>query len=79
VAQAWIPLCDGHPAYHLYGQSFGGILAFEALTAASGPPLPRSMPLSNVVMLPGVAHHALLERPAAYGAQLKAFLQKLEG
>ena len=48
VANGWIPLCDGHPAYHLYGQSFGGILAFEALTAVSGPPLPLSLTLSNV-------------------------------
>ena len=30
------------------GQSFGGILAFEALTSASGLPLPRSLTLSNV-------------------------------
>jgi proline iminopeptidase len=48
VANEWIPLRDGRPAYHLYGQSFGGILAFETLTAASGPPLPRSLTLSNV-------------------------------
>jgi pimeloyl-ACP methyl ester carboxylesterase len=48
VAQAWIPIRDGRPAYHLYGQSFGGILAFETLTAAQGPPLPRSLSLSNV-------------------------------
>lgn len=48
VAEAWIPMRDGRPAYHLYGQSFGGILAFEALNAASGPPLPRSLSLSNV-------------------------------
>ena len=48
VAQAWIPIRNGRPAYHLYGQSFGGILAFETLTAADGPPLPRSLSLSNV-------------------------------
>ena len=48
VANDWIPMRDGRPAYHLYGQSFGGILAFETLTAASGPPLPRSLSLSNV-------------------------------
>ena len=48
VANEWIPMRDGRPAYHLYGQSFGGILAFEALTAVSGPPLPRSLTLSNV-------------------------------
>lgn len=48
VANGWIPMRDGRPAYHLYGQSFGGILAFETLTAASGPPLPRSLTLSNV-------------------------------
>ena len=180
VAQAWIPIRDGRPAYHLYGQSFGGILAFETLNAASGPPPPRSLSLSNVpssvpvlledvvalladlgddgsrfdathvcraiprpaallaayapghpgshwrgvdviaewcvpeaslasfttpvlrlaaeydfvtsrsmqgwqqlanqrlVVLPGVAHHALLERPKAYGAHLEAFLQTHE-
>ena len=180
VAHAWIPIRDGRPAYHLYGQSFGGILAFETLTAASGPPLPRSLSLSNVpssvpllledvaalladlggdgscfeathvcrttprpaallaaygpgqpgshwrgvdviadwcvpegslasfatpvlllaaehdfvtprsmqgwqqlanqrlVVLPGVAHHALLESPGAYGAHLEAFLQTHE-
>ena len=27
LAKEWIPMRDGHPAYHLYGQSFGGILA----------------------------------------------------
>jgi proline iminopeptidase len=48
VANAWIPMRAGRPAYHLYGQSFGGILAFESLTAPSGPPLPRSLTLSNV-------------------------------
>jgi len=48
VANGWIPIRDGRPAYHLYGQSFGGILAFEALTAESGPPVPRSLTLSNV-------------------------------
>lgn len=154
VAQTWIPIRDGRPAYHLYGQSFGGILAFETLNAASGPPPPRSLSLSNVpssvpvlledvaallaayapghpgshwrgvdviaewcvpeaslasfttpvlrlaaeydfvtsrsmqgwqqlanqrlVVLPGVAHHALLERPKAYGAHLEAFLQTHE-
>lgn len=181
VDEAWIPRRDGHPAYHLYGQSFGGILAFEALSAAAGLPPPRSLTLSNVpssvpvlleevaallaelggdgsrfdathvcrlaerpapllaayapghpgdhwrgvdviadwcvpegglaafptpvlllagehdfvtpramqgwrqlpdqllVVLPGVAHHALLESPAAYGAELEAFLRKHEG
>lgn len=180
VAQAWIPIRDGRPAYHLYGQSFGGILAFETVTAVSGPALPRSLSLSNVpssvpvlledvgalladlggdgsrfeethvcrltprpaplqaayapghpgshwrgvdviadwcmpegsltsfstpmlllaaehdfvtprsmqgwqrlahqrlVVLPGVAHHALLESPETYGAQLEAFLQQHE-
>jgi len=45
---------------------------------------PRSMqgwqdlPNCHLVMLPGVAHHALLESPAAYGAQLEAFLRKHE-
>lgn len=48
VANEWIPMRDGRPAYHLYGQSFGGILAFETITAVSGPPLPRSLTLSNV-------------------------------
>jgi len=48
VAHAWIPIRDGRPAYHLYGQSFGGILAFEALSTADGPPLPYSLVLSNV-------------------------------
>lgn len=48
VANAWIPMHAGRPAYHLYGQSFGGILAFEALTASTFPPLPRSLTLSNV-------------------------------
>jgi len=47
VANAWIPMRDGRPAYHLYGQSFGGILAFEALTTVSGLPVPRSLTLSN--------------------------------
>jgi proline iminopeptidase len=181
VAQAWIPMREGCPAYHLYGQSFGGILAFETLSSASGPALPRSLSLSNVPssvpllledvaalladlggdgsrfdathvcratprpaallaaytpghpgsnwrgveviadwcvpegglgsfttpvlllaaeydfvtprsmqgwqqlpnqrleVLPGVAHHALLESPGAYGAHLEAFLQSHEG
>lgn len=48
VANGWIPTRDGVAAYHLYGQSFGGILAFEATTAFNGPPLPRSLTLSNV-------------------------------
>jgi proline iminopeptidase len=48
VSSGWIPRIDGRPAYHLYGQSFGGILAFEALTATAGPPLPRTLSLSNV-------------------------------
>ena len=30
VANALIPLQQNRPAYHLYGQSFGGILAFES-------------------------------------------------
>ena len=47
VANAWIPMRDVLPAYHLYGQSFGGILAFEALTTVSGLPVPRSLTLSN--------------------------------
>jgi len=48
VAEGLIPMLDGCPAYHLYGQSFGGILAFEALTTGSNLPLPRSLTLSNV-------------------------------
>jgi len=48
LAKEWIPMRDGRPAYHLYGQSFGGILAFEALTAVDGLPVPRSLTLSNV-------------------------------
>ena len=48
VSSGWIPMAEGRPAYHLYGQSFGGILAFEALTAAAGPAQPRSLTLSNV-------------------------------
>lgn len=48
VIHGWIPKRDRRPAYHLYGQSFGGILAFEALTSNSGPPGPRSLTLSNV-------------------------------
>lgn len=48
VRNAWIPRRDGLPAYHLYGQSYGGILAFEALTSVNGPPAPRSLTLSNV-------------------------------
>ena len=47
VANAWIPMREGRPAYHLYGQSFGGILAFEALTTVSDLPVPRSLTLSN--------------------------------
>ena len=154
LAKAWIPMRDGRPAYHLYGQSFGGILAFEALTAVGGLPVPRSLTLSNVpssvpllledvaclladlggdsarfeathvdviadwcapelslaslqlpvllvaaehdfvtlrsmegwqklaqqrlVVIPDAAHHALLERPEAYGAHLEAFLQAQE-
>jgi pimeloyl-ACP methyl ester carboxylesterase len=30
------------------------------------------------VVIPGAAHHALLERPEAYGAHLEAFLQAHE-
>ena len=48
VAKRLIPLQRGEPAYHLYGQSFGGILAFEALAPNSGLPVPRSLNLSNV-------------------------------
>ena len=48
VDNALIPLHQNRPAYHLYGQSFGGILAFEALTSNSGLPNPRSLSLSNV-------------------------------
>ena len=48
AAEGLIPKRDGYPAYHLYGQSFGGILAFEALISDSGLPLPRSLSLSNV-------------------------------
>ena len=53
VAEGLIPKQEGQPAYHLYGQSFGGILAFEALTSVSGDddvglPIPRSLTLSNV-------------------------------
>lgn len=66
VAQTWIPVRDGRPAYHLYGQSFGGILAFETLIAASGPPLPRSLSLSNVPS----SVPALLEEVAALLADL---------
>ena len=66
VAQAWIPRRDLHPAYHLYGQSFGGILAFEALSAAAGLPLPRSLTLSNVPSSVPV----LLEEVAALMAEL---------
>jgi len=47
VASGLIPIRDGRPAYHLYGQSFGGILAFEALTTVGGPPVPNSLTLSN--------------------------------
>lgn len=48
VADGLIPRQEGRPAYHLYGQSFGGILAFEALTTGRGLPVPRSLTLSNV-------------------------------
>ncbi len=49
VAMGLIPRQqEGRPAYHLYGQSYGGILAFEALTSDSGLPIPRSLTLSNV-------------------------------
>ena len=48
VANGLIPVQEGRPAYHLYGQSFGGILAFEALSSGLGLPLPRSLTLSNV-------------------------------
>ncbi|MFO7629827.1 MAG: alpha/beta fold hydrolase [Prochlorococcaceae cyanobacterium] len=48
VAKALIPMRQGRPAYHLYGQSFGGILAFEALSSDAGLPIPRSLTLSNV-------------------------------
>lgn len=48
VAEGLIPKQERLPAYHLYGQSFGGILAFEALAADSGLPMPRSLTLSNV-------------------------------
>ena len=49
VAMGLIPRQEeGRPAYHLYGQSFGGILAFEALTSDSDLPIPRSLTLSNV-------------------------------
>ncbi len=48
VAQGLIPMREGQPAYHLYGQSFGGILAFETLTSGHRLPIPRSLTLSNV-------------------------------
>ena len=66
LAQAWIPLRDGRPAYHLYGQSFGGILAFETLIAAGAPPPPRTLTLSNVPSSVPV----LLEEVAALLADL---------
>ncbi|MEB3353583.1 MAG: alpha/beta fold hydrolase [Cyanobacteriota bacterium] len=75
VAQGWIPSRAGRPAYHLYGQSFGGILAFETLIASSGPPPPRSLSLSNVpssvpVLLEEVA--ALLADLDGDGARFEA-------
>lgn len=48
VAKRLIPVQQGRPLYHLYGQSFGGILAFEALTSNAGLQPPRSLTLSNV-------------------------------
>ncbi len=48
VANGLIPMRDGAAAYHLYGQSFGGILAFEALTTKTNLPAPRSLTLANV-------------------------------
>ena len=66
VAKRLIPLQRGEPAYHLYGQSFGGILAFEALAPNSGLPLPRSLTLSNVPSSVPV----LLEEVAALLAHL---------
>jgi pimeloyl-ACP methyl ester carboxylesterase len=32
----------------------------------------------RLVVIPGAAHHALLESPEAYGAHLEAFLQEHE-
>lgn len=48
VAEGLITIRYGYPAYHLYSQSFAGILAFEALTSDSALPLARSLTLSNV-------------------------------
>jgi len=75
VANGWIPMRAGCPAYHLYGQSFGGILAFETLAAPSSPPLPRSLTLSNVpssvpFLLEDVA--ALLEALGGDGSRFDA-------
>lgn len=80
VLEGVIPRRDGLPAYHLYGQSFGGILAFEALSvhhgsSRPGPPPPRSLTLSNVpssvpVLLEEVA--ALLAVLGGDGARFDA-------
>ena len=75
VAEGLIPKRDGKPAYHLYGQSYGGILAFEALISGPGLPLPRSLTLSNVpssvpILLEEVA--ALLANLDGDGARFDA-------
>jgi len=66
VARRLIPMRQGRPAYHLYGQSFGGILAFEALSSNAGLPVPHSLTLSNVPSSVPV----LLEEVAALLAHL---------
>jgi pimeloyl-ACP methyl ester carboxylesterase len=66
AAKGVVPIQQGRPAYHLYGQSFGGILAFEALTSGAGLPAPRSLSLSNVPSSVPV----LLEEVAALLADL---------
>jgi pimeloyl-ACP methyl ester carboxylesterase len=66
VARRLIPMRQGRPAYHLYGQSFGGILAVEALSSNAGLPVPHSLTLSNVPCSVPV----LLEEVAALLAHL---------
>lgn len=74
VAKGLIPMRQGLPAYHLYGQSFGGILAFEAVSSSAGLPLPRSLTLSNVPSSVPV----LLEEVAALLAQLDGDAARFE-
>ena len=59
-------------------QAFGGVRCRRRLCHPPFDARWQQLTNQSLVFLPGVAHHALLETPGAYGARQEAFLKKHE-